>query len=292
VLPDEPISLPRLNAADVHLTYRAARIQGRSQPLDTMQAKLDIVNGAVELNPLSFGIGGGQITSVVSLSEAGKGVKARATIDFQRVSVDKLLASTGVARGAGNMGGRAVIDGAGQSLAQILATGNGEFKLYMGAGGNVSALLVDLSGLQFGNALLSALGLPTRARIQCFVSDFVLQRGVATARTVVLDTDENRVVGTGALSFATEQLKFVLNTDAKHFSVGTLPAPINISGSLANPSVAPDAAELGLRAGAAVGLGIALTPLAALLPTIQLGIGEDGACASLLRQGKTPPKRR
>ena len=292
VLPDEPISLPRLNAADVHLTYRAARIQGRSQPLDTMQAKLDIVNGAVELNPLSFGIGGGQITSVISLSEAGKGVKARATIDFQRVSVDKLLASTGVARGAGNMGGRAVIDGAGQSLAQILATGNGEFKLYMGAGGNVSALLVDLSGLQFGNALLSALGLPTRARIQCFVSDFVLQRGVATARTVVLDTDENRVVGTGALSFATEQLKFVLNTDAKHFSVGTLPAPINISGSLANPSVAPDAAELGLRAGAAVGLGIALTPLAALLPTIQLGIGEDGACASLLRQGKTPPKRR
>ena len=293
VLPSDPISLPRLNAADVHLKYRAARIQGRAQPLDTMRADLDIVNGAVTLHPLAFGIGGGQITGEIELSEAkGQAVKARATIDFQRVSLDKLLASTGVARGAGNIGGRAVIDGTGRSLAEILARGNGELKLTMGSGGNVSALLVDLSGLQFGNALMSALGIPTRARIQCFLADVVLQQGAAQARTVVLDTDENRVVATGSVNLASEQLAIVLNTDAKHFSVGSLPAPINVRGSLGNPSVAPDATEIGLRAGAAIGLGILLTPLAALIPTIQLGTGEDGACASLLRQGKTPPKRR
>ena len=292
VLPSDPISLPRLNAADVHLKFRAARIQGRAQPFDTMRADLDIVNGVVDLHPLSFGIGGGQIIGTIKLTDAGKGVKAQATIDFNKVSVDKLLSATGVARGAGTMGGRAVIDGTGRSLAEILAHGNGELKLYMGAGGNVSALLVDLSGLQFGRAVLSALGIPIRATIQCFVADFELQQGVARARTVVLDTDENRVVGTGSANLATEQLQFVLNTDAKHFSVGTLPAPINITGTLGNPSVAPDAKELGLRAGAAIGLGIVLTPLAALLPTIQLGIGEDGACASLLRRGKAPPRRR
>ena len=293
VLPSDPISLPRLNAADVHLQYKAAHIQGRSQPLDTMRADLDIVNGAVSLHPLAFGIGGGQITGEIALAQAdGQAVKARATIDFQRVSLDKLLTSTGVARGAGTIGGRAVIDGTGHSLGEILARGNGELKLYMVSGGNVSALLVDLSGLQFGNALLSALGLPTRARIQCFVADFVLQQGTAQARTVVLDTDENRVLGTGSVNLATEQLALTLTTDAKHFSIGSLPAAINIRGSLGAPSVMPDAKELGIRAGAAVALGIVLTPLAALLPTIQLGTGEDGACASLLRQGKTPPKRR
>ena len=62
VLPNDPINLPKLNAADMHLKYRAARIQGRSQPLDNMQADLDIVNGNVALHPLAFGIGGGQIT--------------------------------------------------------------------------------------------------------------------------------------------------------------------------------------------------------------------------------------
>ena len=293
VLPSDPISLPRLNAADVHLKYRAARILGRAQPLDTMRADLDIVDGAVTLNPLAFGIGGGQITSEINLAQASaQAVKARATIDFQRVSLDKLLASTGVARGAGNIGGRTVIDGTGRSLGEILARGNGELKLYMGSGGNVSALLVDLSGLQFGNALLSALGIPTRARIQCFIADVVLRDGAAQARTVVLDTDESRVVATGSVNLASEQMALTLETDAKHFSVGSVPAPINVRGSLGNPSVAPDMAEVGVRAGAAVALGILLTPLAALIPTIQLGTGEDGACASLLRQGKTPPKRR
>ena len=44
------------------------------------------------------------------------------------------------------------------------------------------------------------------------------------------------------------------------------------------------------RAGAAVGLGVLLTPLAALLPTIELGIGEDGACAGLLRAARSPAR--
>ncbi len=290
VLPNEPVSLPRLNAADVHLKYKAARIEGRAQPLDNMRADLDVVNGAVKLHPLAFGIGGGQITSAIDLAEKGKEVHAQATIDFQRVSVDKLLAATGAARGAGSIGGRAVIDGTGRSLAEILARGNGEAKLYMGSGGNVSALLVDLSGLQFGNAVLSALGIPNRATIQCLITDFVLQQGVVSARTALLDTSESRVGMTGSINLRDEALNMVLRTEAKHFSVGSLPAPVDITGTLASPSVRPDVAVLAARAGAAVGLGILLTPLGALLPTIQLGTGEDGACSGLLQQVKTPPR--
>ena len=290
VLPDQPISLPKLNVADVHLKYHATRIQGRAQPLDNMRANLDIVNGDVKLSPLSFGIGRGQIAATIDLVEKANEVHARATIDFQRVDVDKLLAATGVARGAGAIGGRAVIDGSGRSMAEILARGNGELKLYMGSGGNVSALLIDLSGLEFGNAALSALGIPTRAIVQCLITDFVLQQGVATARTAILDTDEARVAATGSVNLRTEALALVLNTEPKHFSVGSLHAPVNIAGSLGAPSVRPDLAIVAARAGAAVGLAIVATPLAGLLPTIQLGTGEDGACSGLLRAAATPPR--
>jgi hypothetical protein len=34
------------------------------------------------------------------------------------------------------------------------------------------------------------------------------------------------------------------------------------------------------RAGAAAGLGVLLTPLGALLPTIQFGVGNDNACTA------------
>ena len=290
VLPNDPVNLPKLNVADVHLKYRAGRIQGRSQPLDNMRADLDIENGAVSLAPLSFGIGRGQIVSDIKLAQSGEGVHAKTTIDFQRVDVDKLLASTGAARGAGAIGGRAVIDGTGRSMAEILAHGNGELKLYMGSGGNVSALLVDLSGLQFGNAVLSALGVPSRATIQCLITDFVLQQGMVDARTVLLDTSEARVGGKGSINLQDESLKLVLETESKHFSVGSLPAPVDITGTFGKPSVMPDLAVLGARAGAAVGLGVLLTPLGALLPTIQLGTGEDNACAGLLASAKAPPR--
>jgi len=290
VLPSDPISLPKLSVADVHLKYRAARIQGRSQPLDNMRADLDIVNGAVSLAPLSFGIGRGQIVSNLQLAEQGQGVHAKATIDFQRVDVDRLVAATGAGRGAGAIGGRAVIDGTGRSMADILGHGNGELKLYMGSGGDLSALLVDLSGLEFGNAVLSALGVPNRTKIQCLITDFVLQQGVVDARTVLLDTDEARVGAKGDINLRDETLKLVLNTESKHFSIGSLPAPVDITGTLGKPSVLPDMAVLGARAGAAIGLGILLTPLGALLPTIQLGTGEDGACSGLLASAKTPPR--
>ncbi len=290
VLPDMPVNLPKLTFADVHLKYRAAHIEGRSQPLDNMRADLDIVDGAVKLHPLAFGIGKGQITSTIGLTPQGKAVGADIAIDFQRVDLDRLLSATGVARGAGAIGGRAVIQGSGSSLSQILGTGNGELKLYMGSGGNLSALLVDLSGLQFGNALLSALGVPSRAKIQCFIADMGLQRGLASVKTLFLDLDSDRVMGKGTLSFYNEALGMQLQTESKHLSVGTLDAPINITGTFAAPSIRPDAAVIAEKGAAAIALGVLLTPLAALLPTVQLGTGEDGACSSALRNVRTPPK--
>ena len=289
ILPNDPISLPKLNVADIHLKYRATRVQGRNQPLDNMRADMDIVNGEVHLHPLAFGIGGGQITSDITLNESNNQLHARAKADFQRVDVAKLLSSTGIAKGAGTLGGQVVIDGTGRSVAEILGRGNGEAKLFMGRGGNVSALLVDLSGLHFGNALLSALGIPDRAILQCFATDIVLQQGQATARTMVLDTDEARVGIVGGASLRNETLALTLETDAKHFSIGSLPTPIDVNGTFAAPGFAPHIGPLALRAGAAIALGIVGTPLAALLPTIQFGTGEDGACNALLRAAQRAP---
>ena len=295
VLPDNPISLPKLNVADVHLKYRAGRIEGRSQPLDNMRADLNIVNGEVKLTPLAFGLGKGQITSTIDVAEQGQGVQGGAVkvdvaTDFQRIDLGRLLSSAGAGQGAGIIGGRAVIQGSGRTFAEVLGHGNGELKLYMGSGGDLSALLVDLAGLEFGNALLSALGVPSRTKIECLITDLTLQQGLATVRTMFLDTGEARTVGKGTLSFYNEALGLQLNTDSKHFTVGTLNAPINITGTFAAPHVRPDVGVIAEKAGAAIALGVVLTPLAALLPTIQLGTGEDGACKGALRGAETPPR--
>jgi uncharacterized protein involved in outer membrane biogenesis len=298
LLPTTPINLPKVGAADVKLHYKGERILGRSVPLDNMVADLDIAGGRIQVKPVSFAVGEGQIVINADLAPKGTDVQAKADIQFKRLDVGKLLAATGAVQGAGTVSGSADLTSTGNSLATLLGHGDGGLRLGM-AGGNLSALLVDIAGLEFGNALLSALGLPTRAQIRCFALDFGLKHGVFETRTLLLDTTEARVVGAGTIDLANESLNYRLKTDSKHFSIGTLPTPIDIGGTLKKPSIAPEAGPLALRGGAAIGLGV-LFPPAALIPTIQFGIGEDGACqvaeAPIARQvnaaaGKPPPRR-
>ena len=288
LIPDTPVSLPKLNALDVHLHYKAEQILGRRQPLDDMAATLDIDNGAVKLHPLSFGIGGGRVTGQITLNEETAGLRARADVEFQRIPVNKLLAAAGVGHGAGTISGRAVMDGTGTSLAAIVAHGDGEVKLYMARGGDLSALLVDLSGLEFGKALLSMLGLPRQTQIDCLIADAKVRDGIMRPDPFVLDTSGAVVTVTGEANLLDEALALQLRTKAKHFSIGSLPAPIDIGGTFKHPSVRPDLAAVAARGGVAVALGIVGTPLAALIPTIQFGTDDKGVCSGLTRAEQPP----
>lgn len=285
VLPDTPVNLPRLQAADIRLTYDGAQILGQAMPLDDVHVELAITDGAIALKPLRFGVGRGRIELQLDAAPAeGGGLRAKAGISFQRVDLSRLMGVTPLGEGQGAIGGSARIETQGRSVAEMLGRGDGAVTLGM-AGGNLSALLVDISGLRLGNAILSALGLPNRTRVQCFVADLGLRRGILSTRTVLVDTEDAVISGRGDINLARETLDYALRTEAKSFTIGSLPTDILIRGPFRDPSVLPDPVELGARGGAAVGLGIIALPLA-LLPTIQLGIGEDNRCEGLARRAR------
>lgn len=253
-------------------------------PFDNLSVETDIVDGVVSLHPVSFGIGQGRLTATGTLtSQEGGGLRAKIEVELRRADLSRLLGAMG-AGGAGTLGGVARLEGSGKSLSEILGRGNGEATVVT-VGGNISALLVDLSGLQFGNALLSALGIPVRERIECLIGDFALQRGTLRNRTLLLDTDAHVVTGAGTLDFGREQLDLRLRTDSKQPTVASLPTPIRIGGTLKNPAIQPELGEAAARAGAALGLGLLFPPLA-LLPTIQLGVGENSQCERLQAAGE------
>lgn len=286
LLPTTTISLPKLLAADVHLKYRGARIQGRNMPFDSLAADMDIVDGRILLHPVSIGVGQGQITGTVELAPVnGEQFRTKADIAVQRVDLGRMLKATNMVSGSGVIGGHAVLDTTGNSTATMLANGNGSLQLTMAGGGDLSALLVALSGLQFGNALLSALGIPDRDKIECFVADFVLQRGELQTRTLLLDTTSDITSGSGTINLRAETLNYEIKTEAKHFTIGALPAPISITGSFKDPGALPDITKLAVRGGVAAGLGV-LFPPAAILPTIQFGVGDDHRCEALAHRGK------
>ena len=286
LLPDTPISVPRLDWADIHLRYRGTHIEGRNIPLDDLTVALDVVNGKITVHPISFGVGKGKLIGNIDLTPTSdENVHARVDLRMQNLDVSRLMAATHTFQGAGSVSGVGAIDATGHSMAGLMANSNGEVKMAM-AGGDLSAVLIDLTGLQFGNALLSALGVPNQTQVRCFVGDLGMQRGVLDFKAVTLDTGEAITNVGGNVDLGKETVDLGLKTDAKHFSVGSLPTRINISGTFKDPKIRPGA-EVAARAGAAAGLAALFLPLA-ILPTVQFGTSEadDARCGELLQQAR------
>ena len=291
LLSNTPINVPRFRNADMHLRYRAGQIQGRSMPLDNVVATLDIVDGKVTVHPVTFGVGSGRIAITAKLDPTGRLLHTDAEVDFRSLDVARLMRATHSFTGAGTLSGSARVAGTGNSPAAIAANGNGALLVGM-AGGNLSAVLVDLSGLEFGNAVLSALGMPKTTDVECLVGNFALQQGILHTRALIIDTRQAIVGGTGSIDMRNGALDLTLRTAPKHFSIGSLPGPIHISGTLTSPRILPSAQTVA-RAGIAGALAAIFPPLAAL-PTIQFGTTDHHRCDALLEQARhqapgTPP---
>ena len=275
LLPDQPLNLPKLRGVDAHITYRAERIQGRSIPLDNLSLRMDLVDGVVALRPLSFRVGAGRIAADVLLTPGENNtVEAKAEVQFERLDLARLMQATGTYQGEGALSGTARVEGTGRSVADILGHGDGALILSM-AGGDLSRLLVNLAGLRLGSALLGSLGGEARTSVECFVADLPLRRGVVSTRTLLLETEDAVIEGQGVVDLRRERVEIRLWTRSKRLTVGVLPVPLLISGTLKAPSAAPDRAE---------GAGGGIAGAFAALPTIRFGTGDDPRCDRLLRR--------
>jgi len=288
LIPNLPMDIPKIRSADFHVIYRGESIIGVSVPFDSLAAKIDIDDGHIHVTDLRVGVGRGQILGQIDMTPINEGAEDSfhtvADIRLQNVDVGRMLSKTDLVRGTGTLGGQIHLESKGKSLAEILTRGDGHVALFM-AGGDVSSLVIDLSGLHLGAAVLSALGIPDRAPVRCLIGDLSLANGVLQTQTVMLDTDKNRTTLDGSIDLRNEIINAQLRTQPKHFTIATLATPFAVTGRIKSPDFAPEVAELGARSAGAVGLGL-LFPPAALLATIQLGIGEDNACVSLVKDGQ------
>ena len=82
------------------------------------------------------------------------------------------------------------------------------------------------------------------------------------------------IEGRGVVDLRRERVEVRLRTESKRLTVGVLPVPLLVSGTLKAPSAAPDRAQ---------GAGGGIAGAIAALPTIRFGIGDDPRCDGLLR---------
>lgn len=287
VLPTEPFSLEKLNAANADVHFRGEKIVTENMLLDKMNAHLTVSDGVLKLAPLDFGIAGGNLVSLIEMDGRHRPITIRVDTTAKGLHLDQLFPTFRLAdSNTGTMGGRARLAGHGNSVAQMLASANGEAALIMD-GGSVGELVLRLSNLDLANSLLVMLGGDRQVPIRCMVGNFKAIDGVFSVQELVLDTPKVNITGSGNVDFTDESLNLRLVPQSKGFSLASLRGPIAVTGTFKNPKLRPEMGGVIARGAVAVALGAVTSGVGVLIPLLDFGNDKDSDCALLIYQAKS-----
>jgi len=287
VLPAEPFNLEKLKAANADVHFRGEKIVTEKMPLSKMSAHLIVTNGVLKLAPLNFDFSGGNLVSQIEMDGRKPRISTHADLVAKGLHLDQMFPTSKLATAnTGILGGRAKLIGNGNSIAQMLATANGEAALIMD-GGSVGELTLRLSNLDIANSLLVMLSGDKPVAIRCMVSNFKAVDGNFKVESLLLDTAKVNIVGSGNVNFTDESLHLRLVSESKGFSLASLRGPIAVTGSFKNPSLHPELGGVVTRGGIAVALGAVTAGIGALIPLLDFGKNKESNCTALMSHVKS-----
>lgn len=281
VLPTKPLGMDKWQRMDADVRLRADRVlRPNAIPINSLNAHLRIDDAKLRLQPLTFGIAGGQIKSDIVIEGKQSPPRATAFFDIDNLEMARMFPQLNQQRAAaGKLFGRVKLAGQGKSIAELAGSANGEVTLMVN-GGHMSALLLELAGLDAGEAVAI---LFTRGDkpvpLRCAIADFDLKNGEGMANVALVDTVDTLFLVEGKVDLKKERLDLKVTPQPKDRSLPVIRTPLLVSGKFNDPDVSPQVGGLALRGGAAVALGL-VNPLLALLPLVETGPGKDSDCAA------------
>lgn len=293
VLPAREFNIPSLRAmnADVRINLRKLDLgTGLLSDLTPLQGHITLKDGVLNISKLLARASGGEVRGDIGLDS--RPAQPRWDIDLQWSGIDlerwiqarnqRAAAEGEKAPGyvSGVLGGEAKFRGVGKSTAAMLGSLDGHAALWVRRG-QISHLVVEALGIDIAQALGVLIKGDESLPMHCAVTRFRAKDGVLDTELGVIDTPDTLVLVSGQLSLAKESLALRLNARPKDFSPLSLRSPIRLEGSFADPQVKLEGKSLGLKLLAAAALA-AVNPLAAVIPMIDPGEGEDNGCRNAL----------
>ncbi|MBH1964608.1 MAG: AsmA family protein [Comamonadaceae bacterium] len=292
VLPDEPFATDRWDKMDMDIRFEGLKIiRPEAVPLESLRLRAVMENARLKLDPLDFGVAKGRFKTKVQLDANAKPLRASVRGNVEDLSLSALFPKIELMKKSlGSVDGGIALDGQGNSVASILASANGEAKLYV-RDGVMSQQLLDLAGLNLGSVVLSKLfGTDKEVQLRCAVADVPVVNGVAYARNVKINTEEALIDITGTADMRREMVDLDVNPKAYELKFFSLRTPLEVSGPFAKANVGVKAGPLILRAAVAVAAVAAAPGALALLPITVPGAEDDKGCAPLLAKATQSPK--
>ncbi|WP_208670728.1 MULTISPECIES: AsmA family protein [Halomonadaceae] len=274
---DDPWEVDALRGVDAEVEYRAANVQANYVPLTDVNMVMLLERGILTLEPLQVGLGGGQVTSWLTLNAQQEALSGDLRIEVDQVNLKPLLREAGIPEVAedtiGTIGGLSELSFEGRSLAEVMAGLDGTLELAMSQGW-LDILAAELLPLNVGNALVEALAGSGQVELQCSYLKLVADDGLVRLDEFFMATEGAHLVAAGAINLDTEAMDMAFEGHNKDFTIFTANSPVELEGPLEDLNVNVVTPEF-LARGLASMLGALVAPPAAILPWIDLGGGEE-----------------
>lgn len=282
VLPQRRFDLPSLTAMDADVQATIDELDFGTDGLASLQGlrtRVRLERGVLELQDLQARTAGGRVSGSSRLDGTLRPARWGARLRFADIELARWLRVT-----ARYLTGRLEADvdlvGAGGSTAEILGSLDGRALLTV-RDGSLSHLATELIGLDVAQALGVALRGDEPLPMRCARLDLTLKDGLVTPRRAVLDNRDSTIRVGGQVNLRDESLGVVLRARPKDFSPLSLRAPVTLTGTLGAPRVGIEGGKVAGRVIGALVLGAVVAPVAALLPLVDPGSGDEGdACAA------------
>ncbi|HYM33717.1 MAG TPA: AsmA family protein [Candidatus Cybelea sp.] len=287
IFTSEPLPLESLRAFDSDVTMTAATVKTEKLTLQNLSAQLTLDDRVLRVKPFGVDVAGSHMGGDVELNARQAPAAFALNIDGKQVDIGKILlqaSGNDLLEGRGDIG--VSVHGTGDSPHAIAASLGGNSNLVMGQG-RIKSRYADLIGADvFREAFAWAKG-KEDTKLNCMVSRFDIQNGLATSRALLMDTADVTMLGAGTVNFGSERLDLVLKPKPKETSLVNLAVPIDVSGTFKHPSILPNKA--GVAKEVALGVASAINPLALIVPMVMDSGGDKNPCVAALEGDKGKP---
>ena len=287
ILPDTPLHVERLRQMDADVHYRADTVASRDFPLRAAETKISLKDGVLKFAPVSFNFSRGTLNGEVQIDARKDVPVSDIDVRLTGLRLEQFVANTdGMPSLEGTATARAKLHGLGNSIHKAASTASGAVTFVV-PHGQVRQTFAELLGINVASALGLMLAKDqSQTDVKCAVADFSTKNGVMALRQFVFDTPIVMATGEGTVDLVNEQIDLAITGHPKKPQLIRLRAPITIKGPLDHPSIGVDARSAIVQGGLAAGVALVLSPLAAILPFVDPGLGKDADCGALLAQAK------
>jgi len=290
LLPDTqlPLNVLRNRFGSVH--YKAATVASHMLSVHDFESTATVADDVLTMPSLAARYEDARITGSVKIDASAAAPKTDLDLRIAGLQLNHFFRKRASEPPLdGSLQARLQISGRGTSVHQVASTANGTVAAVLPQG-SMRASLAELTGGNLRGVGLTLAKDEEATPVRCAIASFRAQEGKLNTQHLIIDTEPVLITGDGTIDLASEQFDLRLHGKPKKLRLARLRSPVYVRGPFAHPSFSLDQGRVAAQTTGAAALGIALTPLAAVLALVDPGLAKDADCSALREEVRTDAK--